>query len=217
MNKVYVWDPVVRVFHWSLVISFIVAYLTGEDESLIHTYAGYVILALIVTRIIWGFIGSKYARFSSFLTSPATAIRYLMSLVRNQHPRRYLGHNPAGGWMILALFLGLGMTIYSGLELEALEGHGPLAQSTATQPNSHGIIISTAIADGPEHAESHGKVAGDKEEEEGHEFWEEIHEFFANFTVFLVILHIAGVLFSSLREKENLVRAMISGYKKSSD
>ena len=217
MNKIYVWDPVVRVFHWLLVVSFVVAYLTGEDESVIHSYAGYVILALIITRIVWGFIGSKYARFSSFITSPATAIQYLKTLVRNQHPRRYLGHNPAGGWMILALFLGLGMTIFSGLQLEALEGRGPLAQFTASWTTERKAVIQVATANESKHALVRVKDDHEKEEEEGEELWEEIHEFFANFTVLLVLLHIAGVIFSSLREKENLVRAMISGYKQSSD
>ena len=76
-----VWDPLVRVLHWSLVVAFVVAWLSGEEESLVHVYAGYVILGLVGFRIVWGLVGPRYARFSNFLYSPDRTVRYLRSLL----------------------------------------------------------------------------------------------------------------------------------------
>ena len=205
MNKIYVWDPVVRIFHWSLVTAFLVAYITGDDESLIHNNAGYVILALISIRVIWGFIGTRHARFTDFITAPQKAIQYFRDLVTGQKVRDYRGHNPVGGWMVLALLFSLLLTVYSGLKMEEMEGRGLLAAANSAPTYQQGFIISTARADDDE--DEHD------EEHDGHEFWEEVHEFFANFTVFLVVLHIAGVLLGCYRHKVNLIKAMFTGYK----
>ncbi|MCK4742261.1 MAG: cytochrome b/b6 domain-containing protein [Sulfuriflexus sp.] len=207
MNKIYVWDPVVRLFHWSLVVAFVVAYISGDEESVIHTNAGYVILALIGIRVIWGLIGTRHARFMDFMTSPRKAIQYLWNLITGQKVKAYRGHNPAGGWMIIGLIVSLLFTVYSGLKMEATEGRGLLATTVSTPAYEQGFFISTARADDDEHD------GDDRDEHDGDEFWEEIHEFFANFTVFLVILHIAGVLLGSYRHKVNLIRSMFTGYK----
>jgi cytochrome b len=220
MNKNYVWGPLVRLFHWTLVAAFVVSYTTGEEESLVHTYSGYLILGLILTRIIWGFIGTRHARFSDFLYSPAEVVRYLRDLFSNKPDiKRYLGHSPAGGMMAFALLISLLMTIYSGLKLEALEGRGLLAQSSVVQVLESNPLVSAAQADERENEHKNGYPHDDDDDEhegegEGEDFWEELHEFFANFTLLLVILHVSGVVFSSLRHKENLVRAMFTGYKK---
>ncbi|MBU1191152.1 MAG: cytochrome b/b6 domain-containing protein [Gammaproteobacteria bacterium] len=184
-NEVKVWDPLVRVFHWLLVLAFFTAYFTeGEDATLIvHTWAGYTVAGLILVRVIWGVIGTRHARFSDFVNRPAVVKDYLLSVLR-LHPRRYLGHNPAGGLMIIALLISLFATVSSGMSLYAIEEQaGPLAAWL-------------------------GGLG---------EFWEEIfegvHEFFANFTLFLVVVHVAGVLVESLLHSENLVRAMITGRK----
>jgi len=199
-----VWDPLVRIFHWSLVLTFIVAYLSSEEEGDIHIYAGYIILGLIVFRLIWGFIGSKHARFSDFIFSPQTIINYLKSMSTGR-AKRYLGHNPAASAMIFALLLGLILTTYSGLKIYAIEeGAGPLAQQTTEIS-----IIKSAHADNDEYGE-HEEHEGD---EDGEEFWEEIHEASANFVLFLVILHVAGVIVSGRLHKENLVKAMFTGNK----
>lgn len=217
-ERVYIWDPLVRLFHWSLVLSFIVAYVTGEDESLTHVNAGYMVMGLVGFRIIWGFIGSKHARFTDFIASPATAIRYGRELVAGK-ARHYLGHNPLGGWMILALLTGLALTSYSGLALYGAEGHGPLAQAVnrvtyATVSNPLVLRVNGRDDDDDEHSgRRHSGLENHEENEAAEEFWEEIHEFFANFTLLLVLLHIAGVIVSSARESQNLVRAMITGYK----
>lgn len=195
-EKVKVWDLAIRVFHWALVLLFTVSYLTGETESLVHIYSGYGVLGLLLFRLVWGVIGTRYARFSDFVRGPSAVLRYLRSLFRGQ-PIHYLGHNPPGGWMVLALLLFLALTVWSGLELYATEGLGPLAANSAAP-------VATAIASEDEDESGHAP---------GHETWEEIHEIFANLTLLLVILHIAGVLVACRLHRENLIRAMITGYK----
>lgn len=194
-NTVRVWDVSVRIFHWSLVISFTIAYLTGEELELVHAYAGYVVLALLCYRVVWGFVGSRYARFSSFLFSPAETMSYIKNVLGGK-AKRYLGHNPAGSVMVFVLLISLSITVWTGLELYAIEGKGPLADNAIT-------LISTARADSHENGGSSAE-----------EFWEEIHEVASNFTLVMVFLHILGVLFSGKMHKENLVKAMITGRKR---
>ena len=184
VNEIKVWDPLVRVFHWGLVAAFAIAYLTEDDFLLVHVWAGYTLLGLIVVRVVWGFIGSRHARFSDFVTRPRAAIRYLLDTVRLR-ARRYIGHNPIGGAMVVVLLFSLVATAMTGMGIYGVEHHaGPLA----------------------------GWFAG------GGERWEdtleEVHEFFANFTLLLVFVHVLGVLTESLIHRENLVKAMINGRKR---
>ncbi|MGB3313475.1 MAG: cytochrome b/b6 domain-containing protein, partial [Albidovulum sp.] len=79
--KVRVWDPLVRVFHWSLVVTFVVAYLSAEELGTVHEIAGYIVAGLIAFRLIWGLVGSKYARFSQFLRGPSQTIGYIGDVV----------------------------------------------------------------------------------------------------------------------------------------
>jgi len=126
-NTVKVWDPVVRIGHWTLVISFFTAYFTEDDFLTAHVWAGYVLGAVVCFRLIWGFVGTRHARFTNFVRSPSTTIKYLSDLARNRS-RRYIGHNPAGAAMILALLTLLAATVFSGLMIYGLEeGAGPLA------------------------------------------------------------------------------------------
>lgn len=215
-ESVKVWDPMVRIFHWSLVITFIIAYLSGEEESDLHAYAGYVIVGLIVFRLLWGFIGTTYARFSNFLYSPQTVWEYLHSLL-TRHPKHYLGHNPAGGLMVILMLLSLAFASYTGLKAYGAEGHGPLA------PDAPGIsLVASAHADDDyyerddddEHEHhSYEREGHELEENEEEEFWEEVHEASVNFVLFLILLHVAGVIISSFLHRENLVRAMLTGRK----
>lgn len=199
-NEVRVWDPLVRIFHWSLVIAFTVAYFSGEEEGDLHIFAGYAVLGLISFRIIWGLIGSRFARFSDFIYSPAAIMGYIRGLISGK-PRHYLGHNPAGGAMIITLLLSLIVVSYSGLKIIAIEdGVGPLALQAADIS-----LIKAAYADDDHDHE---------EDEDGEEFWEEIHEASANFVLFLVFLHIAGVIVAGRLHNENLVKSMITGKKK---
>ena len=100
-GSIKTWDPVVRVFHWGLAAAVFIALMSDEDRAL-HEAAGYAALALILVRILWGFLGPRHARFSSFVRSPDAVLAYLKE-VAGLRARRYLGHNPAGGVMILLL------------------------------------------------------------------------------------------------------------------
>jgi len=98
---VRVWDPFVRVFHWALAASFAVAWLSGEHGKGLHAAAGYVAGGLVLLRVGWGFIGPRYARFAQFVRSPANTVAYLGAIAGGSE-RRFVGHNPAGGAMIVA-------------------------------------------------------------------------------------------------------------------
>jgi len=207
-NQVRVWDPLVRLFHWSLVAAFTVAYFTGDEESLVHVYAGYFIIGLLAFRILWGFVGTRYARFSDFLCSPRRTAQYLKGLFSGA-PEHFTGHNPAGGWMIMMLLASLLITSYTGLKVYGLEGHGPLAAGGVEVG-----LVAPAYAEDDERGERAEHESHGGGEAEGEEFWEELHEVFANLTVLLVLIHVAGVVVASRLHGENLVRAMVTGKKK---
>ena len=95
-NETRVWDPVVRIFHWSLAAAFTVDWLTGEEESRLHELAGYAVIGLVLIRIVWGFVGTKYARFRDFVHRPSTVLAYARDILTGKS-KRYLGHNPLGG------------------------------------------------------------------------------------------------------------------------
>jgi cytochrome b len=202
-----VWDIAVRIFHWSLVLLFFAAYLSGDGDNALHVYAGYGVLALVAFRLVWGFIGTKHARFTDFVRGPTAVLQYLRSIIASR-PLHYLGHNPLGGWMVIALLLSLTGTCWSGLEAYGEKGHGPFALIEFR-------LVSPALADDDEAEERRddSEERDADESEEGDEFWEEIHESFSNFTLFLVFLHVAGALASSAIHRENLVKSMITGYK----
>ena len=195
-NEIRVWDPVVRIFHWSLVTAFTIAWLTGEEESRLHEFAGYVVIGLVLIRVVWGFVGTQYARFRDFVYRPSTVLAYAKDMLTGKS-KRYLGHNPLGGMMIIALLLTLLAASITGLAVQgAEEGTGPFAVITASASVTVPAAISKAVAD------DGGEGAG--------EAWKELHEFFANLSLLLVALHIAGVIVGSLVHRENLVRAMFT-------
>lgn len=103
-ERVKVWDYPVRIFHWSLVASFAIAWVTSEDAEAPHQWAGYAALALVAFRIVLGFVGRGHARFADFVPRPATLADYVSRLVRRREPR-HLGHNPAAAVMILFLLM----------------------------------------------------------------------------------------------------------------
>lgn len=125
-NAVPVWDLFIRIFHWSLVALFSIAYIVEDDWITLHSYAGYVISMLIILRLIWGVIGSRYARFSQFVTGPEKIKAYLRSLLSYQ-PQHFTGHNPAGGAMVILLLISLTLLCVSGIVTLTGEGEGPLA------------------------------------------------------------------------------------------
>ncbi|MEF8704348.1 MAG: cytochrome b/b6 domain-containing protein [Candidatus Accumulibacter sp. UW26] len=196
-REIPVWDPLVRLFHWILVASFCLAWLSegewfeslqdrlsGEFLQLVHVWAGYTIAGLLAFRLLWGFVGPCHARFSDFVHRPQTVLAYLRDVLTLRAPR-HLGHNPAGGAMIVALLLALAATVISGLALYgADQGLGPLA----------GMLLDS----------SDDTLAA----------IEETHELAANATLLLVVGHLIGVLWESVLHRENLVRAMITGRKR---
>ncbi|HCK79921.1 MAG TPA: cytochrome b/b6 domain-containing protein [Candidatus Competibacter sp.] len=196
-SEVVVWDPLVRLFHWVLVAAFCAAYLTeGEPFEAIqdqldgawlqsvHVWAGYTIAGLLLFRLVWGFVGPRHARFDDFVRDPRVTFAYVKQVLLLRAPR-HLGHNPAGGAMIVILLLSLTVITASGLALYGADkGLGPLAGLLADAGDS---TIHTL---------------------------EEVHEFFANFTLLLVAGHLLGVIWESLLHRENLALAMFTGRKR---
>lgn len=192
---VRVWDPIIRIGHWLIVGGFFIAYVLEEDNLVVHVWAGYVVGAVVLIRLLWGFVGPENARFSSFLYKPRQILNYLMDLPRRRS-RRYLGHSPAGGAMILVLILGLSTITASGLMVYAYEENaGPMSV----------FIDSDQAAD---------SSPGHQQFEESEEFWEELHELAANLTLALVLFHVLGVFLASRIHGENLILAMFNGKKK---
>lgn len=99
---VKVWDAFVRIFHWSLAALLLAAYATGDEIERVHIAAGYAIAGLVAARIVWGLIGPRHARFSSFVRSPREVVAYLRDVALLRAPR-FIGHNPAGAVMIIVL------------------------------------------------------------------------------------------------------------------
>lgn len=197
-GRIRVWDPVVRLGHWSLVVLFAAAYVSGEGDWGLHVYAGYGVLAIVAFRLLWGLVGTRYARFAGFLRGPRATLAYLKSFARGR-PEHYLGHNPAGGWMIVILLAMLALTSWTGLETYGAQGYGPLAQGSPPP----------AVAQ----ASDAGPKRGKRRRSPSEKFWKELHEGSANATLLLVLLHVAGAVLSSLVHRENLVKAMWTGDK----
>ncbi len=189
--EVRVWDPVVRAVHWVLAAAVIVDWFTDEPLWM-HTWLGYLALALVVLRIVWGFVGSEHARFVSFVRGPQLVFDYLAGLVRFSS-KRYLGHSPAGGAMIVALLIMIAATAGTGMaNLAADRGEGPLASVIAK-------------------VERPPRVPGQRRPPL---LMKQVHETVANITIALVVLHVLGVGLASFAHRENLVRAMITGRKR---
>ena len=168
-SKILVWDLPTRLAHWLLAASFVGAFATGDSERLrdVHIILGYTMLGLVVFRVVWGLVGTRYARFSSFAFGPRSVLSYLGSLFRGK-PQHYAGHNPAGSWAIYAL------------------------------------LLSTVLAGATGYATYSGMGGG---------WMEELHEGAANALLVVVIVHVLGVIVSSILHRENLVGGMLGGRK----
>lgn len=208
-----VWDPLVRIVHWSLVGAFALAWLTADEFEQIHNISGYAIAGLVALRLVWGFVGTRHARFASFVRGPRAVLAYLKGLVSGTS-RRHLGHNPAGAAMAVALLIALTGTTTSGMALLAAEeGEGPFAGW---------LSPTTSMAQSEARSAVLQRRGDDDDHDEGDAGWneewlEDTHEAFANATLALVILHVLGVFASGLAHRENLVRGMITGRKRADD
>lgn len=168
--SVRVWDLFVRVFHWSLVVSFAVAWFTSHSSEAIHHWAGYAAAALVIVRLLWGVVGTHYARFAQFTRGPRTVFAYLAAIAAGREAR-YIGHNPAGGAMVLTLMAAMAATALTGWMMTTDAFWGVEWVNRTHDLVAHGLLV-------------------------------------------LVFLHIGGVALASLRHRENLVVAMITGNKR---
>ena len=165
-----VWDPFVRVFHWLLVGSVFAAWWTRHGFGRTHEWIGYIPLGLVVFRLLWGFLGPRHARFSQFVRSPDHTAHYSRQLIRGK-AARYLGHNPLGGWMTVALLFMIFL----------VSGSGWLYTTDRFW---------------------------------GYEWVENLHNGLTNVLIALVGVHLLGVVWSSFKNRENLVASMIHGRKR---
>ena len=128
--RVRVWDLPVRLFHWVLVALLLFQVVSGKVGGRLiewHLYCGYEVFVLVVFRVLWGFAGSSSARFASFLARPAAALRFGVRLL-SRRAETYAGHNPLGGWMVVALLVSLALQVGTGLlSNDGIATDGPLA------------------------------------------------------------------------------------------
>lgn len=169
-SRIKVWDPLVRMFHWT-VAGGVIANLTilrhAEDP---HIYVGYMVVAALGVRLVWGLVARGHARFTSFVPGPRGLLRYFTAMARRKEPR-YVGHNPAGAAMIVVLMA--------------------LLTTVGTTGWMMGLDAFWGVP------------------------WvEEAHEVTANLLIGAVALHVFGAIAESIRHRENLPLAMITGYKR---
>lgn len=183
-ERIRVWDPALRLFHWSLAILVIANWLLGQfgpNVMTLHFWLGYATIALLVFRIIWGFVGPAPARFASFVTGPGAVLGYLRHIFRRE-PSNWHGHNPLGALSVIAMLAVLIWQTGTGLiaDPEDYINVGPLADQV-----SHATSV---------------KAVG----------W---HGLGATLILLLVVLHIAVIVFYRVWKYEDLVRPMITGWK----
>jgi cytochrome b len=225
------WDPVVRLTHWSLALVVLGNALVTRGGSPLHVALGWAGLAVLALRLIWGLIGPREARFSAFPPNPVAALRHLGQLARGR-PETHPSHNPAGAVMAYALWACLAATTITGLVMT--QGRTPM-QVAADQAAVDSGDWSALVKDGDETAEDGAlgdpmQVAadqaavdsgdwsalvkdGDETAEDGAlgELAEEVHEVTANLILLLAVLHVAGVVVESRALRRNLVAPMLSG------
>ncbi|MCM2398763.1 cytochrome b/b6 domain-containing protein [Rhizobium sp. S95] len=168
--RIKVWDPVIRLFHWSLVGFFAFSFVTGDEWKSAHIVSGYIIGGLVAIRVLWGLFGSQHARFVNFIYSPFTVLRFLADTA-GMRAKRYIGHNPAGGAMVIALLVMIAGIVTTGY-MQTTDAYW------------------------------------------GVEWVEDTHKTLVYATLGLIALHIAGVVLASVEHRENLVRAMVTGWKR---
>lgn len=192
------WDPVVRVTHWGIAASVLMNALLDEGGSVLHVTIGWIVMALLLLRLVWGVIGPVEARFRAFPPNPRAALRHLRDLAAGR-VRLYPSHNPAGALMAYAFWATLAVVTGTGL---MMTGGATPVQVAADK---------AAVASGDWSAlVSEGEGASDEDDSLG-KAAEEVHEVAANLLLILAALHVAGVALESRAMRRNLVAAMLTG------
>lgn len=135
-KAVYVWDSPTRLFHWALVAAVATSLISVELGNMsIHMISGHVVLALLIFRLVWGLVGGRHARFASFVRGPMKVLEYARGVISG-NTSAHLGHNPMGGWSVIAMILVLVVQAVSGLfSNDDILTEGPLV-STITKSTS---------------------------------------------------------------------------------
>lgn len=181
--KIKVWDIPTRVFHWMLVVVFIAAFLTSENESRLdfHTIAGYLALGLVFFRVLWGFAGNRYARFADFVRGWPEIRSFISAALRHRRPPRVLGHNPLVGWVVLGM---LGVTFVIALTgIITYSGEENLGVFAGL------FTFKTAI------------------------YAHTVHELAADLVIIMIIVHVCAALIHDFVFRENIILSMITGVK----
>lgn len=192
------WDPLVKLTHWGIVIAIIANALLLEPGSGWHVQVGYAMAALLLLRWLWGFIGPRPARITSFLPSIQRTLAHLRAITAGRH-EEHASHNPLGAWMVFAIWATLAAVAVSGI---AMSSEAPLNLPEPIAAPSSG---ERAYSDEGEEGEEHD------EEEGGEEWLEEVHEAAVNLLYLLIALHLCGVVFETVRSRGRVVRAMLPG------
>jgi cytochrome b len=188
------WDPLLRLAHWGIAVVVIANYAFTKEGGSVHIALGWAGMALLLLRLIWGFVGPREARFASFPPNPMAALRHLGGLRRGKAPQ-YPSHNPAGALMAYALWACLGVITLTGL---GMSGISPFAQADLEAVVAEGDWSVLVEDDGEAEGESpYGDVL------------EEVHEVAANLILILAVLHVAGVAVESRALRRNLLAPML--------
>lgn len=183
-----VWDPLVRLTHWTIALAVILNGLIIDDDALAHIWIGYVAVSLLALRLLWGVVGTESARFSSFPISFSGAARHISEARQGVH-RKHRSHNPLGALMVYALW------------------------ATLTVVSVSGVMMDSDLFPDDDHEYSNRLEADNDHDDEAAEWLEELHEGAANLLLLLAVLHVGGVVLESRLSGQNLVRTMITGRK----
>ena len=188
------WDPLLRLAHWGIAGVVIANYAFTKEGGSVHIALGWAGMALLLLRLIWGFVGPREARFASFPPNPMAALRHLGGLLRGKAPQ-YPSHNPAGALMAYALWACLAVLMLTGL---GMSGLSPFAQADLEAAVAEGDWSVLVEEDGDAEGESpYGDVL------------EEVHEVAANLILILALLHVTGVAVESRALRRNLLAPML--------
>jgi cytochrome b len=191
------WDPVVRLTHWGIAVAVLLNALVTDGGSVTHVSLGWMGMALLLLRLIWGVLGPSEARFSAFPPNPVAALSHLGELVAGR-PREHASHNPAGALMAYAFWLCLAAVIATGLVMTGGATPMQIASDKAAVASGDWSALAKKSDSSPEDTSLRHTA-------------EEIHEVVANLMLLLAALHVAGVFIEGRAMRRNLVAPMLFG------